>query len=55
MKVYPETLPRKIRWHDSFPVAGVGGEASLNLQDGIHPTARRILAENVWSILKAVL
>jgi acyl-CoA thioesterase I len=40
-----------------FILEGVGGEASLNLQDGIHPTAEghRILAENVWRELQKVL
>jgi acyl-CoA thioesterase-1 len=40
-----------------FILEGVGGEARLNLEDGIHPTAEghRILAENVWSVLKNLL
>lgn len=40
-----------------FLLDGVGGEAKLNLQDGIHPTAEghRILAENVWSVLEKML
>jgi acyl-CoA thioesterase I len=40
-----------------FILEGVGGEAGLNLQDGIHPTAEghRILAENVWRELQKVL
>jgi acyl-CoA thioesterase-1 len=33
-----------------FLLEGVGGEASLNQEDGIHPTAEghRIVAENLW-------
>ena len=40
-----------------FLLKGVGGEATLNLQDGIHPTAdgHKILAENVWGELKQVV
>lgn len=40
-----------------FILEGVGGETSLNQADGIHPTAEghRILAENVWQILKPML
>ncbi|KAA6439436.1 arylesterase [Dyadobacter flavalbus] len=40
-----------------FLLEGVGGEARLNLPDGIHPTAEghKILAENVWVIIKDLL
>jgi acyl-CoA thioesterase-1 len=40
-----------------FILDGVGGNASLNQSDGIHPTAEghRILADNVWSVLKGLL
>lgn len=40
-----------------FLLEGVGGEAALNLQDGIHPTAdgHRIVAENVWRELGKML
>ena len=40
-----------------FLLEGVGGNAELNLSDGIHPTAEghRILANNVWSVLKELL
>jgi acyl-CoA thioesterase-1 len=36
---------------------GVGGEAKLNQQDGIHPTAEgaRIVAQNVWQVLQPLL
>lgn len=37
-----------------FLLEKVGGEVKLNQEDGIHPTpeGHRILAENVWSVLK---
>jgi acyl-CoA thioesterase-1 len=40
-----------------FLLDGVGGVARLNQGDGVHPTAagHRILADNVWSVLKDVL
>ena len=40
-----------------FLLDGVGGVPELNLPDGIHPTpeGHKILAENVWKVLKEVL
>ena len=40
-----------------FLLEDVGGIASLNLPDGIHPNAQgqRIVAENVWEVLKPLL
>ncbi|ALJ00427.1 GDSL family lipase [Rufibacter tibetensis] len=40
-----------------FLLEGVGGVRSLNLPDGVHPTAegQKILANNVWKVLKEVL
>ncbi|MGE0821697.1 MAG: arylesterase [Candidatus Binatia bacterium] len=40
-----------------FLLEGVGGIRSLNLPDGIHPNVagHRIVAENVWRVLKPVL
>jgi len=40
-----------------FLLDGVGGVASLNLPDGIHPTAagHRLVAQNVWAVLQTVL
>lgn len=40
-----------------FLLEGVGGEAKLNQQDGIHPTAEgaRIVAQNVWQVLQPLL
>ena len=40
-----------------FVLENVGGIPELNLSDGIHPTSEghRIVAENVWKVLKPVL
>jgi acyl-CoA thioesterase-1 len=40
-----------------FLLQGVGGEVKLNQQDGIHPTpeGHRIVANNVWNVLKDIL
>ena len=40
-----------------FLLAGVGGKARLNQQDGIHPTAEghQIVAANVWKAMKGIL
>ena len=40
-----------------FLLEGVGGIATLNQSDGIHPTAagQRIIADNVWEILAPAL
>jgi acyl-CoA thioesterase-1 len=40
-----------------FLLEGVGGVSELNLGDGIHPTAEghRLVAENVWNVLRPVL
>ena len=40
-----------------FLLQGVGGVPELNQGDGIHPTAEgaKIVAENVWKVLKGVL
>lgn len=40
-----------------FLLDGVGGVPSLNLPDGIHPNVegQKIVAENVWTVLKGVL
>ncbi|HEX8334210.1 MAG TPA: arylesterase, partial [Segetibacter sp.] len=57
MELFPELASENKMALIPFLLQGVGGEASLNLQDGIHPTAEghKILAENVWSVLKAEL
>lgn len=40
-----------------FLLEGVGGEARLNQEDGIHPTAEghQIVAQNVWQVLGPLL
>lgn len=40
-----------------FLLQGVGGEASFNQQDGIHPTpeGHEIVAVNVWQVMKGIL
>jgi len=40
-----------------FLLKGVGGEPELNQADGIHPNEKghKIVAENVWAVLKNVL
>jgi len=40
-----------------FLLEGVGGRPELNQQDQIHPTAegQKILAENVWKVLRPLL
>lgn len=40
-----------------FLLEGVGGKAELNQPDRIHPTAegQRIVAENVWKVLKPII
>jgi acyl-CoA thioesterase-1 len=40
-----------------FLLEGVGGKVELNLPDRIHPTAEghKILADNVWAVLKPLL
>jgi acyl-CoA thioesterase-1 len=40
-----------------FILEGVGGVQELNQGDGIHPTAEghRIVAENVWTVLRGIL
>jgi len=40
-----------------FLLEGVGGEQKLNQSDGMHPNpeGHKILAENVWKVLKGLL
>ena len=56
-KVYKEIADSNNIKLIPFLLEGVGGESKLNQADGIHPTAEghRILAENVWIILKDLL
>lgn len=55
--MYPKLANRNDSKLIPFLLEGVGGHADLNLEDGIHPTAEghRILANNVWSVLRTML
>lgn len=55
--IYPDLAEKNDILLIPFLLEGVGGEARLNLADGIHPTAEghRILAANVWKILYDIL
>jgi acyl-CoA thioesterase-1 len=56
-KVFPEVATKNHAALVPFLLAGVGGEVTLNQADGIHPTpeGQKIVAENVWKVLKPVL
>lgn len=56
-RVYPELAKEQKVALVPFLLEGVGGRVDLNLPDRIHPTAegQKILAENVWKVLKPVL
>lgn len=55
--MYPELAKENNMAFVPFLLEGVAGEAKLNQQDGIHPTAEghKIIAENVWKVLKPLL
>ena len=55
--IFPQ-LAKKNRAHlIPFLLEGVGGNPSLNLPDGIHPSAEghQIVAENVWKVMEPLL
>ena len=56
-QIYPQLAEKNNMTLLPFLLEGVGGVASLNQADGIHPTAAgsKIVAENVWKVLKGVL
>lgn len=56
-RIYPDLATENDIPLIPFLLEGVGGEASLNLPDGIHPNAdgHRIVAENVWKTLQPIL
>lgn len=56
-RVYPELAKDLDLPLVPFLLEGVGGNPELNLPDRIHPTAegQKILANNVWAVLKPVL
>ncbi len=56
-EIYPALAKRNNMTLIPFLLAGVGGEARLNQQDGIHPTAEghQLVAKNVWKAMKGIL
>ncbi|HEY4248030.1 MAG TPA: arylesterase [Lacunisphaera sp.] len=55
--IFPELAKSNHLTLIPFLLAGVGGVASLNQGDGMHPTAQgdQIVADNVWKALKPLL
>jgi acyl-CoA thioesterase-1 len=56
-EVFPAIAKKNQMLLGPFLLKNVAGIPGLNLQDGIHPTAdgQKILAENVWEVLKTIL
>jgi acyl-CoA thioesterase I len=56
-RLYPDLAEKNKISLIQFLLKDVGGIGRLNQQDGIHPTAEghKIVAENVWSVLKDIL
>jgi acyl-CoA thioesterase-1 len=56
-KVFPEVATKNYATLVPFLLQGVGGDPALNQPDGIHPTpeGHKIVAENVWKVLKPIL
>jgi acyl-CoA thioesterase-1 len=55
--LFPEVAKQTNAHLIPFLLEGVAGEPDLNLKDGIHPNEKgeRIVAENVWKMLKGIL
>ncbi|GGD39912.1 arylesterase [Muriicola marianensis] len=55
--LFPELAEENEAYLIPFLLEGVAGNPELNQADGIHPTeeGQRIVAENVWTILKPIL
>jgi len=55
--IYPELARENNAKLIPFVLEGVAGKPELNQADGIHPTVEghRIVAQNVWEVLKPVL
>ncbi|MDQ6842973.1 MAG: arylesterase [Bacteroidota bacterium] len=55
--IYPELAEKNKIALLPFLLKNVGGDPKLNQQDGIHPTpdGHKIVAQNVWEILKGIL
>ena len=56
-RIYPELARSNGAELVPFLLEGVGGVATLNQPDGVHPTAegQRVMAETVWRVLEPVL
>jgi len=56
-KIFPDLAERNALPLIPFLLEGVAGVPELNQEDGIHPTVegQKILANNVWAVLKGVL
>jgi len=56
-KIFPDLAKANNAALVPFLLEGVGGKPELNLPDMIHPTAEghKIIAENVWKVLRPVL
>ena len=56
-KIFPDLAKANDAGLVPFLLKGVGGKPELNMPDMIHPTAegQKVVAENVWKILKLVL
>jgi len=56
-KLFPDLAKANNAALVPFLLEGVGGKPELNLPDMIHPTAegQKIVAENVWKVLRPVL
>lgn len=56
-KVFPEVARQNKAALIPFLLEGVGGKPELNLPDQIHPNpeGHRIVADNVWAVLKGIL
>ena len=56
-KIFPELAAELELNLIPFLLENVAGKPELNLPDGIHPTAEghRIVTENIWKVLEAVL
>ena len=55
--IYPDLANQNEAGLIPFLLDGVGGVPELNLPDGIHPNpeGHKIVAENVWKVLKPIL
>lgn len=57
LKIYPDLAEKNNAAYIPFLLDGVAGNPELNLADGIHPNVegQKIVAENVWKVLKPLL